>query len=481
MAALCSCATQLPPSVSTFTIQPATIDSGATVTLQWNVAHTEGRSVEIAPLGNVAPGGDTTLQPDKSQTYNLSVRSADGTVLASRSATVTVRKPQPPPPPPPLPPPPPAPKRIIQKDSVSKGEDDGRFTIGAGATRMMYGYPIPHSTSHFVLRVNDKYITNNPSLASSPRVRYVSGKYTQFSSEGSTAWSVEYHADGLTVIQTLRPVDKDFRDISSGYGHHYRVSYSLKNETDEAIDAGIMVLFDTMIDDNDACRIQADGRMVNTEQRWDGSSVPKSITAYRKGVDKGDFYSEFSLAAGKATPPDAVMVGNWPAFHSSAEAPRITPIPYFDSAVMMLWNPTAIQPGDTRTVATHYGLPKGGEINAKKHTETETISLVFTMASGSTTISGADKKALREAIAKGKVEGALVSGYSDAPGSDNQNMTISRRRAESAKKAMQALGIPSANIITKGYGETFADQSRTAQKRGNKADRKVIVNILIAK
>lgn len=50
----------------------------------------------------------------------------------------------------------------------STGDYDGRFTLGTvSGYRLMYGFPSPRSTSHFVFTVDDYYASNGPNLHNS--------------------------------------------------------------------------------------------------------------------------------------------------------------------------------------------------------------------------------------------------------------------------------------------------------------------------
>ena len=78
-----------------------------------------------------------------------------------------------------------------------------------------------------------------------------------------------------------------------------------------------------------------------------------------------------------------------------------------------------------------------------------------------------------------KIIGVLVRGYADASGTDSHNLILSQRRCKSASKYLQQKGVNKACIIEKAYGETEADQSDEAQKKGKEADRKVTITFYV--
>lgn len=48
-----------------------------------------------------------------------------------------------------------------------------------------------------------------------------------------------------------------------------------------------------------------------------------------------------------------------------------------------------------------------------------------------------------------------VEGFTDSTGTSSHNLELSQRRAESVRNALIGLGVPSAKIATRGYGEAF--------------------------
>jgi hypothetical protein len=80
-------AARLPVRITTFSVEPAMIQPGESVTLVW--AAENPTSVNIDVLGRVAPRGRRTLTPSVTTTYTLSVTGA-GTTADKRTVTVVV-------------------------------------------------------------------------------------------------------------------------------------------------------------------------------------------------------------------------------------------------------------------------------------------------------------------------------------------------------------------------------------------------------
>jgi outer membrane protein OmpA-like peptidoglycan-associated protein len=63
----------------------------------------------------------------------------------------------------------------------------------------------------------------------------------------------------------------------------------------------------------------------------------------------------------------------------------------------------------------------------------------------------------------------LIEGHTDAVGSDEDNLTLSDRRAEAVAAALsQAFDVPPENLVTQGYGEQFLKIDTQAAERANR-------------
>jgi peptidoglycan-associated lipoprotein len=86
------------PTISTFEVEPSTIERGQAATLRWAVTG-EGAEVRIEPgVGTVNASGSRQVFPGNTTTYTLTATNAGGS--NSATASVTVNNPTPPPPPP---------------------------------------------------------------------------------------------------------------------------------------------------------------------------------------------------------------------------------------------------------------------------------------------------------------------------------------------------------------------------------------------
>jgi len=90
-----------PPAAPTVTLNadPSTVEKGKSVTLTWTSDNATELDLEPG-VGKVEAKGSTTVTPDDSTTYTLTVKGPGGEQTATARVTVTIPPPPPPPPPP---------------------------------------------------------------------------------------------------------------------------------------------------------------------------------------------------------------------------------------------------------------------------------------------------------------------------------------------------------------------------------------------
>jgi outer membrane protein OmpA-like peptidoglycan-associated protein len=78
-------------------------------------------------------------------------------------------------------------------------------------------------------------------------------------------------------------------------------------------------------------------------------------------------------------------------------------------------------------------------------------------------------RAMRRVLRRDPDEMFLIEGHTDAVGSDEDNLTLSDRRAESVARILsEEFGIPSENLTTQGYGEQFLKIPTSEPERANR-------------
>ena len=78
-------------------------------------------------------------------------------------------------------------------------------------------------------------------------------------------------------------------------------------------------------------------------------------------------------------------------------------------------------------------------------------------------------QAIKQAIGRTPAEVFLVEGHTDAVGSDDDNLSLSDRRAETVAITLtQRFGVPAENLTTQGYGEQYLKVPTQAAERQNR-------------
>lgn len=369
------------------------------------------------------------------------------------------------------------------------GPDDGRFTIGANNIRLMYGFPIPASTSHFVINVDGHFASNYHGLGSS--VKYVCTT-KKMKIDGNRKYSeMDFFFEGVKVTQRLIPVDGDLHEVdSTKAARYYRIEYEMRNDNPTTKNVGLQLLIDNMIADNDAPKLAGDGKLVRVETKYTGNEVPSQVFLYRTEGDLNDHTAEILTNKEKAVRPDELAIGRWPYFHSVIWDYTANGGSYTDAAVLLKWNPQPVNFQQHRTVSTYYGMARKPKIHNEADpgitaafTEKESAALIIDTIffdNADAHLSPAFTKELDGLLAGkdlNKIQGVLVEGHTDAKGSEEANVEYSRKRAKVVIDYLVKKGIKEYKIVPKGYGEMYADQSTECQTNGKAVDRNSVITL----
>lgn len=355
--------------------------------------------------------------------------------------------------------------------------EDGRFTIGAGSKRLMYGYPIPYSTSHFVVSVDGRYASNSPHFPDD--IEYLTGDLKTIGEDGSPVKEITFRFGDVDITQRLVPVDRNFEEVQpGGWGQYYRIEYDIENFGETTHSIGLALLIDTMIDDNDASQMDADGTRVSRQAQFDGRRVPDEVLVYRVAGNSAEMTGSLVTAKGKAVRPDVMALGRWPYYHTVIWDFETQDVDYTDSAILLRWSEQSLVPRGRRYVATHYGMRNGGELRVLTSAENyrrDSTTVFFDLGKSTLTEEG---RRVIDALVQGRsVAGAFVEVHADAVGDAVKNLALSKKRADAVREYLRSKSIPSEIIIPKAYGESFADQSADAREKGRQEDRRATVVI----
>ncbi len=179
------------------------------------------------------------------------------------------------------------------------------------------------------------------------------------STDGSTLTTIWEYA-GVRVVEALSFAQNPY----TGNRDTTAITYTLTNLSSEALQAGIRLLLDVDVvagsDYYDApIYIPGIGEIL-TQAEWDSTTMPAVWTSY----DIFDFrvVARGELTGLDATTPDRFVVTDFQDAYNSFESwdfPEIDPERpdlYSDTAVLIYYNPLALQPEGSITLKTYVGL-----------------------------------------------------------------------------------------------------------------------------
>ncbi len=369
------------------------------------------------------------------------------------------------------------PKSIFS--SISRPLDDqlidGRFTIGYGDKSILFGYPYSFSTSHFVLQSSGKYASNNPELSQTKALKGVLISEVEENSDMTFTSKVIYTYDNLLITQTLVPVDADLEDLeNTSKGNYYKIEYEIENQSDAPRDIEFTLLLDPMIDADDICKLSADGSHIGMDVKFEGAKIPLHFAFYN-----GDLQAQLVTKHKNAIGPDLAYVGQWAYLTNVLQLEQQKVGNYTDdSAILLRWNTKTLRKGEMRTFRVFYGVPKGKEgINLQHHKPNRKSQITLYFDANQSQLSSEEEAKLRNFIGARRWKAALVEGYTDAKGSEQVNLELSKDRISQVGYALQMFGVKYEKILRKSHGEFFARNDDTARGVGEQKDRKVVVTV----
>ena len=368
-------------------------------------------------------------------------------------------------------------------NNAGAAKSDGRFTLGANDKRLMYGFPVPLSTSHFVVKIDTIFLTNSPYFPKAKGVYYIQGKTT---SVGTLAPKIEteFIFRDYKIVQTLTPMAKNLKDMLGGdiAAQYYRWSIAVTNKGKKPANIGMIQLYDNMIDNNDACRMRIGEEVVEKEKLILKGQMPGSVFVYQKADDPKSLMAELKPYLVRTDAPDEMVIGNWPYLHGVLwDLVISTDNPYFDSAILLRWKEKAVKEGENIMHESIYGLPASKPaalkiLTSEPSLKSKTAVIYFGLNESRLDYNG--EMIVKDLIANtSKIKGVVLHGFSDAYGGDKGALELSQARIDIVSKIFAALKVP---VVPKSHGNFNADFSEEAMKKGNPFDRKVIIELYYA-
>lgn len=220
--------------------------------------------------------------------------------------------------------------------------ENGRFTIGTTGGNlktsdddnkiMLYNHPNPH-TSYTTVKID--------------------GQDYEFNASRVHGGSAIQNIQGIEIQQKLSFVENPHTDNKD----MVEIKYIMTNRSSEEKDAGIRIMLDTMLGENDGTPFRIDGVGECTqEMEFIGNNIPKSWRAFDslispKVISSGIFFMN------EGERPDKVQFADWRSitdikWEYEVMGRDIT----MDSAVAIYFNPKLLKSGQSITVTTYYGI-----------------------------------------------------------------------------------------------------------------------------
>ena len=243
---------------------------------------------------------------------------------------------------------------LLSNDYIAvNAASNGKFTIGTTGGNpdrstddnkiLIYGHP-GGSTSYTTVRVNGTsyiYQINNSSFNEEEGNNVSSGNF-----------------GGLDVEQKLTLKE----NLATGREDTVEIKYTVTNNTEETQDAGLRIMMDTMLGNNDAApfRVPQYGS-ITTETEFSKDNIPQFWQAFDDlsnptVISQGRFYSSAGVK------PDKVQFTNWSRAYGTNWGLAVNPsYSNGDSAVSVIWEEKPLAPGESREYVTYYGLSEFSE------------------------------------------------------------------------------------------------------------------------
>lgn len=357
----------------------------------------------------------------------------------------------------------------------SSGPEDGRFNFGIEETSLSFGYPLPVSSSHFIVRVGKNYASNfsGYNCTAIP----LTGELLQGSESAGSSKSFKFFFDGVEIVQLITPMNSKEGSESSAV-NQYNVKYTLKNNSNSAKNVSFYYLADITIGLEDSPAPMIDGTLHKTEVAFKKSSVPKELEfrSRKKNSSLPPTYLSFPDVK-----PESVFIGDWSYLVKTLNRVYTNKNKVTDTAVMMRWLKKDLSPNESKSFQFNYGLKNISQktsIIFSKPNSPEEFEVHY--KPGGFLLSKKKKKLIQSFINNynsNAIAGILVEGYADVLGNDEYNSKLAQKRVAIVKEVLVEMGIHPSHVLTKSWGKKFSHHSNADLRRGNVEDRKVLIKI----
>ncbi len=223
---------------------------------------------------------------------------------------------------------------------------------------LIYGRPIPW-TSYTTIQIDGvNYVFGGETDRRAGRgANY--GEELQAPTIEDDSIVARYQIEEFEVEQRLELI----QSTTTGLFDTARIQYRLTNTGEEPVDLGLRIMLDTMLGENDGSPFRLEDDAITVDARYEREELPDFYQSFDSLSDP-HVISQGSFISPDVDTPDRVKMSNWGSLADGIWDFNFNPGEEFiregefeiDSAIALYWEPQQIQPGETVTYSTSYGL-----------------------------------------------------------------------------------------------------------------------------
>jgi len=253
---------------------------------------------------------------------------------------------------------------VVNQNENSKGRFAVETTGGAPAREnddnkpLIYGRPNPWTSYTSLWINNQKYVFGG----STERRAGDKGKYGEVIQEPTIQDNqiiTKTRFDDIVVEQILKIV----KSSTTGLADSAQIQYRIINEGDEQEKIGLRIMLDTMLGENDGAPFRLGEDTIAADKLYYDKQLDDFWQAF-DSVSNPQVTSQGSFIGPDVSTPDRVYFSDWGSLADGVWDFDFNPGQEFirkgeyeiDSAVAMYWVPEMLEPGESKTYITKYGL-----------------------------------------------------------------------------------------------------------------------------
>ncbi len=164
--------------------------------------------------------------------------------------------------------------------------------------------------------------------------------------------------EGIVVTQILSIV----KGSTTGFSDTARIEYEVQNTTEEIKEIGLRMMLDSKLGENDGAPFRIEDEAIETDYKLTRDKMPEFWQSF-DSVDSPTVISQGTLRGSDVTIPDEIYFSNWGDLADGFWDFNFNPGREFlrdhfeiDSAMAMFWYPEELNPGESKSYITKYGL-----------------------------------------------------------------------------------------------------------------------------